>query len=354
MSKIASLDWRVRPAPSTRSVTRVESLTKQTLPEITTCESRTRIDWLNCTFDGCGLKPQWFKDEIQQFFRVSLIGEHRVGEGFLGFAEAWKLMAKLADGSAVQVGVIALGGQSQRGRWLFQVNGRGCGLVNNWQGLSGFLSTLADLTLSRVDIAADFLNGEYTVDDALTLYSDGEFISRGRNPQLDIQGDWFDKGEGKNRGRTVYIGKFKNGKALCVYEKGKQLNMEGEGENWVRYEVRLGNRDREIPLEVLTNPDKFFRGAYPAIAHMLDGAAEEIPTIAKEAKASLAHGLFHASRCYGKYFHQALQATDCEFSDLVEEVRIIGLPSKIDPIGVIHGVPWNELKAQINEYRIRA
>lgn len=346
---LGSQCWRVRPASSARSVTRVESPTPSKSDSVSS--NKTKIDWLNCTFDGSGFTPTEFGQVIQQFFRVPVQGEHRAGEGFLGFSEGWKLIARLPDGSTAQVGVIARGGKSQRGRWLFQINGRGCGLVSDWARLSEFLSTLIDLRVSRVDIAADFLNGEFTVDDAVTLYDEGRFISRGRNPEIDLTGGWYCKNdEEQKKGRTVYIGKLKNGKTLCVYEKGKQLKMENS--DWVRYEVRLGNRDREtIPLEVLTNPDKFFRGAYPAIADMLEGAAQEIPTVARETQASLAHGLYHASRCYGKYFNQVLNATDCDISDLIEEVRITGLPAKIDPIGVINGISWNDLKREINQYR---
>ena len=60
-------------------------------------------------------------------------------------------------------------------------------MVNDWPSLQELLEGLG-ATLSRVDLAVDFLNGEYTVDDALTLYETGAFINRGRNPELDAQG----------------------------------------------------------------------------------------------------------------------------------------------------------------------
>lgn len=41
-------------------------------------------------------------------------------------------------------------------------------MVNDWPSLQELLEGLG-ATLSRVDLAVDFLNGEYTVDDALTL-----------------------------------------------------------------------------------------------------------------------------------------------------------------------------------------
>lgn len=201
--------------------------------------------------------------------------------GLFGFTERHRITAHLADGARVEVGAIAMDGESQKGRWLLQLTGRGCGLVSDWASLQELLEGL-NAELSRSDLAVDFLNGEYTVDDAVDLYEQGEFINRGRNPELDVQGAWNLEG---NKGRTVYIGKLKNGKSLCVYEKGKQLK--DFDSNWTRFEVRLGNRDRKIPLDILTNPDKYFVGAYPALAGLLDSAAAEMPTIHTETKRHL-------------------------------------------------------------------
>jgi phage replication initiation protein len=215
-----------------------------------------KIDWLNATFD----KPAMSLAGLIKFINELLNGSVStvLDGGLFGFTERHRLQLRLDDGAKVEIGSIALGGESQKGRWLLQLNGKGCGMVNDWPSLQELLEGLG-ATLSRVDLAVDFLNGEYTVDDALTLYETGAFINRGRNPELDTQGAWHESG---TKGRTVYVGKLKNGKTLCVYEKGRQLNLEGS--DWTRYEVRLGNRDREIPLDVLTNPDKYFTGAYPA------------------------------------------------------------------------------------------
>ena len=80
---------------------------------------------------------------------------------------------------------------------------------------------------------------------------------------------------------------------------------------------------------------------------MLQAAAEEIPTSKEETRGSLAHGLFHAQRCYGKYFHAAQQQTGVSAADLVEEIRVIGLPKKVDPAGGSSGLAWPELQAEI-------
>ena len=261
--------------------------------------------------------------------------------GLFGFTERHRLTCTLNDGTRVEVGALARGGESQKGRWLLQLTGKGCGLVTDWASLQELLQGF-DATLSRVDLAVDFLEGEHTVDDAVDLYEEGAFINRGRNPEFDAQGAWNVDGK---KGRTVYIGKLKNGKSLCVYEKGRQLN--DPDSNWTRFEVRLGNRDRVIPLDVLTDPDRFFVGAYPALANLLESAAEEIPTTHTEAKASLGHLLHHLRRCYGKTMHHALSSTGVSTADLVDEMRVIGIPRRVDAASATAGLQWPELQAQL-------
>ena len=334
--------WRLRPvgasAPSARAVTRVES------SSFTGHDAKVaKIDWLNATFEAPAMSVHGLMSFVGGVMERTISA--KLDGGLFGFTERHRLTARLDDGAPVEIGSIALGGESQKGRWLLQLNGKGCGLVKDWPSLQELLEGL-DATISRVDLAVDFLGGEYTVDDAMTLWHEGAFINRGRNPELDTQGAWH---EGGTKGRTMYVGKLKNGKTLCVYEKGRQLNMPDS--DWTRYEVRLGNRDRVIPLDVLTNPDKYFAGAYPALAHMLEAAAEEIPTVREEVKGSLAHGMHHMQRCYGKYIHQAIEATGCTAADLVEQVRIVGLPRKVEPSGVVAGLAWPELQAQMERLK---
>ncbi|VTY36509.1 Replication initiation factor [Xylophilus ampelinus] len=335
--------WRLRrdpaaPAASARAVTRVESS-----PRSATNGDVSKIDWLNATFDTPAMSVRGLLAFVDGLMAGTLSA--KLDGGLFGFTERHRLTAQLADGARVEVGAIALGGESQKGRWLLQLNGRGCGLVNDWASLQQLLEDLG-AEISRVDIAADFLKGEHTVDDALDLYHEGAFISRGRNPDLDTQGAWHAEGK---KGRTVYIGKLKNGKTLCVYEKGKQLK--DLDSDWTRYEVRLGNRDRVIPLDVLTNPDRYFVGAYPALAHILEAAAEEIPTIREETKTSLAHLTYHLERCYGKTIHQVLAVTGATAQDLIEEVRVIGIPKRVDPASGSAGVGWADLQAQKSRMR---
>lgn len=329
-------DWRlrrsVRGAPAARSaraVTRVESISRV-----------AKIDWLNCTFpesdefcisdlaeliqEWTGCRVAWWSDDA----------------GIFGFEHRQRIAVMLPSGASVELGFYAWGGESQRGRCLLQFTGKGCGLVKDWSGLMAWLVEHG-ASITRVDLAVDFLSGEHSVDDAVDLYMGGAFVNRGRNPELSSTGDWL---EGGKRGRTVYIGKLKNGKTLCVYEKGKQLK--DYESNWTRYEVRLGNRDRVIPLDVLVDPDKYFVGAYPALEAMLEVAAEKVPTVKREAQASLASLAVHMERCYGKAIHQILETTGATPAELIQEVRVVGIPKKVDPAGGVLGVAWADFQAQ--------
>ena len=335
--------WRLRREgaprlPSTRSVTRVESIT----PDVQTTRA-AKLDWMNVTFDAPPMSAVGLLHFLSDVMSGPISSKH--DGGLFGFTERHRLTLTTADGSRVEVGALAMGGDSQKGRWLLQLTGKGCSLVTDWPSLQELLEGFG-AALSRVDLAVDFLDGEYTVDDAVDLYEDGAFINRGRNPEFDAQGAWNQNGK---KGRTVYIGKLKNGKSLCVYEKGKQLN--DLDSNWTRFEVRLGNRDRVIPLDVLTNPDRYFVGAYPALESLLEAAASEIPTIHTEAKTSIAHLLHHMSRCYGKAIHQTMHLTECSTADLVEEMRVIGIPRRVDPASGIAGLAWPEIQAQLRSFQ---
>ena len=56
-------------------------------------------------------------------------------------------------------------------------------------------------------------------------------------------------------------------------------------------------------------------------------------------------------RCYGKALHQVLSTTGVTTAELVEEVRVIGMPKRLDPASVAAGLQWPELQAQTRRMR---
>lgn len=186
-------------------------------------------------------------------------------------------------------------------RLQIMVTGEGCALVKSWDRAHKSLSTLQrmgfDVRLTRVDIACDFHSGDMTVDDAEHLYDEGFFTSRGRPPacrKID------DKGTGA--GCTFYVGKRENGKLFRAYEKGKQLG--DKSSPWVRYEVELRNKDREIPLDILLTPADFIAGSYPALS-FISKIQAVIKTGREKARITYTTMRYWAKRQYGKLLNYA-------------------------------------------------
>lgn len=318
-----------RAAPSPRAVTRGEEKQQQ----------RAIVDWLHATFAKPVMSIEGLVSFLGRLFGRPIRGVS--GGGLLGFKESVSLIAGVAS-REVTIGHIAMGGEAQNGRWLLQITGGGCGLLNDWDGMRELLEGL-DAKLTRVDLAVDFLDGEYTVDDAVDLHCGGFFAFEGKMaPKTRFDGDWLDG----VAGRSFYVGKAENGKMLRVYEKGRQLG--NEDSDWVRFEVQLGNRDRVIPFDVLTDRDTFFAGAYPALELMLEQAGERIRTQQKGGEVSIAHVMFHLKRCYGKALDTCagLGATD---ADLIEELRIVGLPRRVNPSSLAAGLTWAQVHAQLRK-----
>lgn len=310
---------------SPRPVTRGESPKQQA----------AKVDWLNCTFAAPGFSVEAFIALLARLLGRPVSGES--GGGMLGFETSVKLFAR--HGSLISpIGAIAFGGQSQAGRWLFQLTGAGCQFVRDWEGIRELLEGV-QARLTRVDLALDFLQGEHTVEEAVMLYEMGGFQGGGRSPSSRLDGDWLNG----VAGRSLYVGKATNGKMLRVYEKGRQLG--DFDSDWVRFEVQLGNRDRVIPFDVLTKRDAFFAGCYPALASMVEDAAELIPTLSKAGEVSLSHLLYHLKRCYGKVVHTLSHALCATNAELIEEVRVVGLPRRVPLSSLAAGVTWADVQA---------
>ena len=315
--------------PSPRPVTRGESPQQG--------EQVVKVDWLNATFPAPALSQVGFVQLIGAMLNRPTFAVE--GRGLIGFKNSLTLHAKHGSASSA-IGSLAWGGEAQRGRWLLQLTGVGCQLVRDWDGLRDLLESLG-AKLTRVDLALDFLAGECTVDQAVTMYEEGGFQLGGRPPQTTINGDWL----GGENGRTFYVGSSKNGKMLRVYEKGKQLG--DASSEWTRFEVQLGSRDRLLPFDVLTNRDSFFAGCYPALAEMVDAAAASIPTLQKGGETTLGHLLYHLKRCYGKLLNTCTAEVGVTDADLVQELRVIGLPRRVPLSSVAAGVEWSDVLDQV-------
>ncbi len=311
--------------PSPRAVTRGEKKTEQ----------QAKVDWLNATFPKPAFSETGFVALLGRMLGRPVSGDQ--GGGLLGFTTSIKLFAHHGSTRSA-MGFLAFGGESQNGRWMLSLTGTGCGFVRDWDGMADFLESL-DAKITRLDLAVDFLSGEHTVDEAVSLYDFGGFSLGKNKPSSRIDGDWLNG----VAGRTLYVGKAQNGKMLRVYEKGRQL---GDPESeWVRFEVQLGSRDRVIPFEAMCERDEFFAGCYPALAAMLEQEGTAIPTMQAKARTTLAHLWHHLKRCYGKTIDALVTHTGAPYAELIEEVRVIGLPARLDHSSAAAGVEWADVLA---------
>lgn len=138
-----------------------------------------------------------------------------------------------------------------------------------WQTRFADLVDELNADITRCDLAVDFFDGytggiERVVDD----YKAGLCNVAGRKPKVrDIN---FIKG----RERSLYIGSKDAGKETNVYEKGHQLYGEESATEWLRFELRYGNKVRVISSDILRRPGDFFAGASEWHASVLQEAGQ--------------------------------------------------------------------------------
>lgn len=157
--------------------------------------------------------------------------------------------------------VVAWGGESQRNTVYLSIPGVVAGALSAHKlAQVAVLLESFGARLTRLDCAVDDYDGRFlTVERLRKWYGQGKFISNGRPPKATFISD-----EGSGGGCTFYVGSRGAGKILRCYEKGKQLG--DPSSPWVRVEIQLGNKMRELPWEALSRPADVIAGAYPALS----------------------------------------------------------------------------------------
>lgn len=282
---------------------------------------RSVIDWLGFTFPESIMK---YVVQESQFLLSAWLGEQLVGEDRKGrnFYDNTVQFSAMRAGELIPVAHIAWGGENQRGRANIQLTGAGCSMVKNWEPVAEFLDS-CDARITRVDLAVDLLNGEHTLDEAFDWYRDGRF-NINRQPMHRVIGPWLDESQGT--GRTLEVGRRKNGKMARIYEKGKQL---GDASSpWVRFEGELHNIDRELPVDILRNPDPYFSGMYPCFEQLLEVASLRIKTEQTQGETSIARLMDCLKASYGKaIFVARMQSPD--HHDFLDDIQQIGVPKRL-------------------------
>lgn len=186
-----------------------------------------------------------------------------------------------------------------------------------------------DADLTRADLALDFFEGfAGGLERVKTDYMAGLCDVGGKRPKCSMAGDWCNGAE-----RTFYIGSREAGKQTCVYEKGHQLFGRESGSQWMRAELRYGNKLRVLSSEMLRRPADFFAGASSWHAGLLGeadcfAAAEKVPTTAKLAlqtvAAEVSRNVRWAMQTAAPTIAAAFAYLGKEFLTLVEHQKLPG------------------------------
>lgn len=299
-------------ASSPRLVTRGES-SPNVLPSTHPYAALT--DFLTVTFPfACGesgVSP--FFLELCQTIGIGLGNLNERKGGLEGFKRSY-----LFDFHGAQ---FAFGGQN--GRAMLRLPGAACAVVGDWAAFASFLQSRIQGRITRWDGAVDDFDGTRTVDDAVRWYKAGEFNAGGNQPLCSVSGNWVTP---DMRGRTFYVGRRGNGKLMRVYEKGKQLG--NPHSPWVRFELELHNKDREIPFDVLLRPGHYVAGSFPCMSWVSDEALR-IRTIQNQRRIAYDVAVYWAGHSFGKLVSY-MERVEGNPDAVLGKLRRPGIPARLD------------------------
>ena len=285
---------------------------------------RVKVDWLTYTFETDA-------DVRHDLEVLDLLRDH-IGPveavscaGMLGYDHGVRYFVTI-DGSSINVGRLDWGGNHHKGRGRFDLSGTGCAKVHDWRAVQAFIGRQFAVKLTRVDLACDLLDGQLTVEDAVEWYQAGDFNAGGRNPRHSMPGDWLNP----VYGRTFEVGRRTNGKMLRAYEKGRQLGDPDSA--WTRFEVEFRNIDRDLPLDILTDCDSYFAGAYRCLSRVVAALPVKVPTHQREGEITLAALVEHARTAYGRCINVLRLHMSAE--DVVSSLTVNGVPARLEKSAV--------------------
>ena len=302
------------------------------IPRAGVSETAALTDWLNITFP-----LSHTHEAVGTFFKEF---NKVTGERFWSVIErpgglhGWKRSYKLGETTAM----FAIGGQN--GTAFLSLPGEACALFTQqaWLDLTHLMNSKYQGKITRWDGAVDDFKGLHSVDWAVDQYEKGEFSTGGNKSTCCQHGNWICP---DGRGRTFEVGRRKNGKMMRIYEKGKQLG--DSNSPWVRWELELHSKDREIPWDVLTNIGGYVAGSYKVMKWIKDEASR-IATIKKTTEISYNHLIGHASRAYGPLVNVMLDREDGHEA-VIDLLRTNGFPKRLK----MPDIPDENIKSQVSE-----
>lgn len=240
---------------------------------------KTSVDWLRFRTQA---KPLEALEALKPMFGD--LGQHlrlKLGQrGVLGFQQA----AQLVIGDLV-LGRCDFGGESQRGWVRWDIPGKGCEWVRDWEAIDE-VERLPAADIRRLDVCLTTWEGQVGHDDVVKAHAQGRFVCGGRPPALRQI-----TSSDPRAGRTCEVGKReKADKFFRGYEKGWEMasklpplvrdglvSIEGHPVAGIyRCEVELKAENKPIPWEVIERRDQYFAGSYPFLADLLPGVESDI------------------------------------------------------------------------------
>lgn len=292
--------------------------------------------------DGVGDPAYYAVEQLRRYFRCFFpatlpLNFKPSDKGMFGYRNSVDVLAWV-NGEFVRLAIIATGGETAGGTVMVDMSGLGCSMVDDWQAVYCMLQDL-NARITRFDTALDLFEG-FTLDQFDDLYFAGTFNAGGRIPNRRYVegGNSHDK---HSAGRTLYLGKKENGKELCIYEKGKQLG--DANSEWLRIELRYGNRDRVIPHDCVLDPTKYFAGGFVALSDLVESIAAKIKTeqrdLASEERTIVLKRLTNSLiTAYGKTIFQLAQELNMDHKALYELLYVEGIPRRLVKSTVAGGV----------------
>ncbi|CAH0352809.1 replication initiation factor domain-containing protein [Aquabacterium sp. CECT 9606] len=201
------------------------------------------------------------------FARASMMGK---GHDF--YKHRWPILR-----NDVECGWVGFGASSDSPRQAAQAStihvnlfGAACTFAaDGWREKIAALVDELEADITRCDLAVDFFDGfKGGIERVVDQYKQGLCDSMGR--KLKVKDINFVRGSE----RSLYIGSKEAGKETNIYEKGDMLFGEEAGSDWLRFELRYGNKLRVISSDILRRPADFFAGASEWHASVLAEAGE--------------------------------------------------------------------------------
>lgn len=275
------------------------------------------VDWVSVVFPMSAVQTvEPFVQSVLRLFDGTITEFRSRSSGLHGY--------RYCVASDIGGVLIAWGGERTADTLFLQLPGDACARVACWTTLREFIRHHAG-HLTRLDLALDSFDGKLSLESAVDAYRLGLFNAGGRPPKAKQVGNWLDPHD--KDGRTLYIGKRENGKCLCVYEKGKEQG--DESSPWVRWEVRLSNVDRVLPLDALTDPLSYWRGSYKLFRDIApDAEATRIPTRKALERIALDKLSRHAREAYGPLLN-VLVRSGATAVEVIDRLQREGVPRRL-------------------------